>query len=98
MLRKEVLPARVWEPCRRHEDRSPPIMGLAPTVVSIVIAVVGYYVWQLRANDEQAEGRLQQQRAIEMEIRADVRAIDEFEQREGYAPHWNPVSDTQRRW
>lgn len=79
MLKKEVLAARVWDPCRRHEDRSPPIVGWVPMVafVLIVVAILGRFVWQLREDDQQSE--LQQRRALEMEIRAKIRAIDDLE-------------------
>lgn len=78
MLKREVLPARVRDVCR-HEDRSPPLVGFAPMVVFvlIVIAILGRFVWQLREDDQQAEQA--QRRAVEMGIRANIRAIDDME-------------------
>lgn len=79
MLKKEVLPASVWDPCRRHEDRSPPIVGLAPMVafVLIVTTILGHFVYQLREDDQQVEQVWR--RALEMEIRANIRALDDLE-------------------
>lgn len=87
MLKREVLPARVWEPCR-DEDRSPPIVGFAPMVAFalIILAVLGRFVWQLREDDQQAEQA--QRRALEMEIRANIRAIDDLE-RSRARPRWS---------
>jgi hypothetical protein len=81
MLRKEVLPARLWDPCRRHEDRSPPIVGFAPMLVFalVVMAILGGFVWRLVEDDRQAEQ--QHQRALEMEIRANIRAVEELDRR-----------------
>ena len=78
MLRKEVIPARVWDPCRRHEDRSPPIVGVVPMLafILIIVAILGWFVWQLREDDQAAE---EHQRAIEMEIRANIRAVENLD-------------------
>ncbi len=93
MLKREVLPARVWDPCRRHEDRSPPLVGFAPMAAFalIVLAILGRFVWQLRKDDQQAEQA--QRRALEMEIRANIRAIDDLE-RSRELQQWRWAVDT----